>query len=152
MIRPFKNPDAEAFVQELADAIYREDADGYEKVMQEHKHVLDGMVRWEVLAFRDRCRWLVEQRTAPTVHRVAPREPWARYPFPKMEPGDSVFFPGQRHTRRKSDPPGVARAATAARTYACRTGKRFTARQEAGGVRIARLPDEPPSSAADLFD
>lgn len=71
----------------------------------------------------------------PTAKRLArPRRDRRSYPWPSMEPGDSVFFPDEPDGHSS----GPARAA---RNYVRRggQGKRFTARAENGGVRIWRV-------------
>jgi hypothetical protein len=74
------------------------------------------------------------------IDRHIPPPPGAsgpRYPFRKMKPGDSVFYPGA-NTREKQHP-----AYSYAKTLQKRHGLRFTLRSvvEAGveGVRIWRI-------------
>jgi uncharacterized protein (DUF2249 family) len=52
----------------------------------------------------------------------------AKYPFAKMEVGDSFRV----EERRES-------VASAARSYGCRIGKKFSVRKEEGGMRIWRV-------------
>lgn len=53
-----------------------------------------------------------------------------KYPFGKMEVGQSVFFGGESSS---------SKAAIAAHAYGRRQGKRFSARKADGGVRIWRV-------------
>jgi hypothetical protein len=52
----------------------------------------------------------------------------AKYPFSKMEVGDSFSV----EERRES-------VASAARSYGCRVGKKFSIRKEGNGMRIWRV-------------
>lgn len=54
----------------------------------------------------------------------------AKYPFSKMEVGDSVFFPGENSSSRCS---------IAAHAYGHRVGWKFSVRTMDGGVRIWRI-------------
>ena len=54
----------------------------------------------------------------------------AKYPFTKMEVGDSVFIAGGRQGCNELN---------AAKVYANRTGKRFSSRTVDGGLRIWRI-------------
>jgi len=55
-----------------------------------------------------------------------------KYPFSRMVPGDSVFYPDQPKG-------GQSGPAKAAREYGNRYGQTFVAKPEDGGVRIWRL-------------
>lgn len=60
----------------------------------------------------------------------APISRYAKYPFSKMEVGDSVFFAGEGHG---------SNCVHAAKRYFKRSNKKMTSRKEDGGIRIWRL-------------
>lgn len=66
----------------------------------------------------------------PSASNGAGRPP--KYPFKKMEVGDSVFFDNEP-MGSQSNPSMLSKQ------HGAKYGKRFTSRKEAGGVRIWRL-------------
>jgi hypothetical protein len=73
----------------------------------------------------------------PTIEKDVPlpplrksKAPGADWAFKYLEPGESVFYAGADH---KSSCAGILRM------HAHRTGKKFTARQQNGGLRIWRI-------------
>lgn len=57
----FDNESTEQAAKDIAKAIYENDKTSYEQLMTNHKVMLDKMVRWELIAFRERVHYLVKQ-------------------------------------------------------------------------------------------
>lgn len=60
-MNPFNNESTEQAAKDIAKAIYEDDRTSYEQLMTNHKVILDNMVRWELIAFRERVHYLVKQ-------------------------------------------------------------------------------------------
>jgi len=67
---------------------------------------------------------------APQSHHLA------KYPWPQMEVGDSIFFEGQSTSRKNG---GNNNAVDAAYSWGKDNNRKFTVRTENGGVRIWRI-------------
>lgn len=63
------------------------------------------------------------------------REPL--YPYGKMEIGDSFFVPGDFRTKKKTSL--FHRIASSSRIYGKRYGKKFSFKNEKGGIRCWRV-------------
>ena len=63
-MQPFSNESTEQAAKDIAKAICDNNQDEYEHLMTLHKTMLDRMVRWELLAFRERVHYLVKQYEA----------------------------------------------------------------------------------------
>lgn len=60
MIHPIKNATTEAHAQAIAATIKANDRGAYDQAMAEAKGIMDRMVRWELIAFRERVHYLAK--------------------------------------------------------------------------------------------
>lgn len=75
----------------------------------------------------------IEKNVAiPTIERPNRKTGAYKYPFAKMEVGDSFFVPINREKELKS-------VASSSSLYGSKLGRKFTTRKVVGGVRVWRI-------------